>query len=188
MIRGFHLVLAVSALVSAPLLAENLGPVSEENPPAACDPGAFVTTVRCTGSYCDNIAIRCARIVRADIGAAVWMPFVSEEGGGQRNCPANHYIAGFACNYRYCDNVSLYCVEASNLTPSNCSWTASVSEERGGLLALGREMDDAGGVRVAARAMKCEGRYCDNKSFEVCEVTAPRPMPMMQPIERRTDH
>lgn len=166
-------VIAMALLAVAPALAESPGPISEETPPATCDPGAFVIEVRCTGDYCDNMAIRCGRIAGATLGAAMWTPFVSEENGGTRSCPPNHYIAGLACNGRYCDNVSLYCVEATNVAASNCQMTRKVSEEGGGRLFLGEGIVDAAGQRIAARAMKCTGDYCDNMSFEVCEITGP---------------
>lgn len=164
------LLFAFAAAFSAPLLAETLGPISEENPPATCDPGAFVTSIRCTGDYCDNIKIECSHIGGVDMGSASWTPFVSEEGGGRRECPANHYIAGFACNGRYCDNLSLYCVEAMNLTLIGCSMTSRVSEEDGGKLYLGHGIVDKAGQHIAARSVQCTGGYCDNKAFEVCEV------------------
>ena len=161
--------MAMMALACVSLLAETPGPISEETPPATCDPGAFVINLQCTGDYCDNMAIGCGRIGGATLGHAVWTPFVSEE-SGRRACPENHYIAGLACNGRYCDNVSLYCVEATNLSVINCSTTRKVSEEGGGRLFLGEGIVDAAGQRIAARAMTCSGRYCDNKTFEVCEV------------------
>lgn len=161
--------IGITALTCAPLLAETRGPISEENPPATCDPGWFLTTVQCSGRYCDNIAIRCSRIAGATLGRAEWTPFVSEE-NGRRACPANHYIAGLACNGRYCDNLSLYCVEATNLSVLNCTTTRKVSEEGGGGLFLGDGIVDAAGQRIAARAMECSGAYCDNKAFEVCEI------------------
>jgi len=33
-------------------------------------------------------------------------------------------------------------------------------------------MGDVAGQKFAARYMKCTGRYCDNKEFEVCELRA----------------
>ena len=65
---------------------------------------------------------------------------------------------------RYCDNVSLYCVEVTNMQAVNCSSTRQVSEEQGGELSF---FTDVAGQGVFPQAMKCSGRYCDNKSFNV---------------------
>lgn len=150
--------------------AASLGPISEETPPAICDPGSFVSEVRCTGRYCDDIRITCQALPGASLGRAVWTPWVSEE-QGRRNCPRGHLIAGLACRGSYCDNLSLLCVEVTNLRQTNCTGTGSVSEENGGRLnffAAGG--GDVAGQRILARAMTCSGKYCDNKSFQVCEV------------------
>ena len=148
--------------------AASLGPISEEKPPASCDVCELVSTVHCTGRYCDNLRIECRRVAGAATSRLRWMNYVSEEGGGLRRCPGNHYIAGLACKGRYCDNISLLCVEAPRLRPVSCRETPFVSEERGGTLSF--FMGDAAGQQFVARAMRCKGRYCDNKSFEVCEV------------------
>jgi hypothetical protein len=151
-----------------PGMAESLGPISEETPPATCNPGSFISGIRCTGSYCDNMTISCALFRGAALGRASWAAWVSEE-QGRRECPQNHLIAGLACRGSNCDNVSLYCVEVTNMQAVNCSSTREVSEEHGGQLSF---FSDAAGQRVFARAMKCSGKYCDNKSFDICEVTA----------------
>jgi hypothetical protein len=147
--------------------AESLGPISEETPPATCNPASFISGIRCAGRYCDNMKISCAVFRGAALGRASWTAWVSEE-QGLRECPQNHLIAGLACQGRYCDNVSLYCVEVTNMQAVNCSSTREVSEEQGGDLSFS---SDVAGQGVFARAMKCSGRYCDNKSFNVCEVT-----------------
>ncbi|GMV48461.1 MAG: hypothetical protein NBKEAIPA_03280 [Nitrospirae bacterium] len=173
MIRSMSVILCVAILVSVQTMpttafAESLGPVSEEYPPAACDPGSYVSSVKCTGKYCDNMKITCFDLPNATIGRAQWMPWISEEGGGMRQCPANHYIAGFACRGKYCDNVSLYCVELKNVEPSRCEFTRFVSEEGGGYLSF--FLGDTAGQHFAAKGMHCTGSYCDNKQFEVCEL------------------
>jgi hypothetical protein len=150
--------------------AENLGPISGKTPPATCNPGSFISGIRCTGSYCGNMTISCRVFRGAALGQSSWTASFSEE-QGRRECPQNHLIAGLACQGSYCDNVSLYCVEATNMQAVNCSSTPEVSEEHGGQLSF---FTDVAGQSVFARAMKCSGRYCDNKSFEVCEVTATR--------------
>jgi hypothetical protein len=150
--------------------AASLGPISEETPPAVCDPGSFLSEVRCSGHYCDNLLISCARLPGASLGRALWTPWVSEE-QRQRSCPGNYLIAGLACNGSYCDNLSLYCVEVTNLRLVHCASTGFVSEEGGGRLNFFAALEaDKAGQRIAARGITCAGSYCDNKAFDVCEV------------------
>jgi hypothetical protein len=152
-----------------PGAAESLGPISEETPPAICDPGAFISGIRCTGGWCDNIQISCARFRNAILGRGSWMPWVSEEGGGRRECPPNHLIAGLTCRGSNCDNISLYCVEVTNMRADSCRDTRFVSEEGGGSLSFLEGIDVAGQM-LFARSMRCTGRFCDNMSFNVCEI------------------
>lgn len=167
----FRLFLCLVLFVSPASLAATNGPISEETPPAACDPGSVVSEVRCTGSYCDNLQISCVRLGADLAGASRWTAWVSEEQGGTRACPDNSYIAGFACNGKYCDNLSLYCVEFPRVLRRSCNWTRSVSEESGGQLSFFQ--GDAAGQRFAATGVKCTGSYCDNKTFDVCEIALP---------------
>ena len=158
-------------MVTNPAGAASLGPVSEETPPAVCDPGHFVEEVRCSGRYCDKIRIACQKLPNAVLGKAKWNRWISEEFGSSE-CGRNSFIAGFACQGDYCDNISLYCVEVTNLTrvPS-CKEIGPVSEERGGRLNfLGAMQGDKVGQQFYARGMRCTGRYCDKKYFTVCEL------------------
>jgi hypothetical protein len=129
-----------------------------------------VERIRCSGRYCDNIAISCRALPRVDLGSARWMPWVSEEGGGRSTCPSDSFIAGLACRGSYCDAVSLYCVQVRNVRAYGCTEIGPVSEERGGRLDF-RAITDASGQRVAANSMRCQGGYCDNKRFNVCEIS-----------------
>jgi hypothetical protein len=56
-----------------------LGPISDETPPEVCSSGWFVTGIRCTGSYCDNIEITCTHLPAAATDGYRWTPWVSEE-------------------------------------------------------------------------------------------------------------
>jgi hypothetical protein len=167
----YLLIFLITAMAWRPGTAETLGPISEETPPAVCDPGSFVTAVKCTGDYCDNISISCARFSNATFGSASWTDWVSDE-QGERRCwsPDYRFIAGFACRGRYCDNVSLYCVEVTNLSSVNCTQTGSVSEEGGGNLSFNGPWFDGHGP-IFASGMTCSGSFCDNKSFRACEVS-----------------
>lgn len=160
-------VLLVSLLVSHPGAAEDFGPISEETGPATCQPGTYISGIRCTGRYCDNISITCIPLrggSRVHYGS--WTNWVSEE-QGRIECPPNHLVAGLKCGGRYCDNVSLYCVRAPRMRIYNCRDTSFVSEEQGGTLWF-TEGDDA---PKFATSMRCSGDYCDNISFNVCEVS-----------------
>ena len=165
-----HLSLLLGCIVTGPSsLAESLGPVSEEDPPAVCDSGSFVTGIQCTGKYCDNIKISCSRFPDADLGSTEWTPWISEE-KGTRHCSTNRYIAGLACKGKYCDNLSLYCVELKNYRAFSCFDTRTISEEGGGSLSFLEGVDKAG-QRMVAKSIRCSGGYCDNKKFTVCEVS-----------------
>jgi hypothetical protein len=86
-------ILLVTLTASNPGAAESLGPISEETPPAICDPGSFISGIRFTGSYCDNIKIFCTRIADAALGHGSWTAWFSEE-ERRRDCPPSHFIAG----------------------------------------------------------------------------------------------
>jgi hypothetical protein len=148
-----------------------LPPISEETPPAVCNSGWFVSGIRCTGPYCDNIEIFCTKLPGSTVGADHrWTPWVSEESSSPGWCgPGPNLIAGMACGGRYCDNVSLYCVPLVNLSSVRCWTTRSVSEEGGGNLSF----VEGGAAPVVASQMSCSGRYCDNLSFRVCQIRAP---------------
>jgi hypothetical protein len=148
--------------------ADTLTPISEETSPAACDPGSFITSIRCAGRYCDDITVICSPMQGTVLGKGKWNAWVSEEGSAS-DCPPNYFIAGLACKGSYCDNISTYCVELRNAGPArNCWQTAEVSEEGSGEVSF---FTDVAGQRVFARSVKCFGRYCDRMSFSVCEVS-----------------
>lgn len=152
--------------------SQNLGPISEETPPAVCWAGWFVSGIRCSGRYCDNIEITCTKIPGATVGSDNrWTPWTSEENSSPAWCgPGPNLIAGFACNGRYCDNVSLYCVPLVNLRSIRCWQTRAVSEEHGGSLSF--QQGTSGGIVIATQ-MSCSGSYCDNKTFQLCEIKSP---------------
>jgi len=91
--------------------------MSANDPKRTCTAGWagwFVSGIRCTGRYCDNVEITCTKIPGATVGADNhWTPWVSEESSSPAWCgPEPNLIAGFACNGSYCDNISFYCVAA----------------------------------------------------------------------------
>jgi hypothetical protein len=75
-IKAVGLIVLLAA--AQPGKAESLGPISEETPLAICDPGQFVDSVLCTGDYCDNLTITCARPPAGLLtGRATWLPYIS---------------------------------------------------------------------------------------------------------------
>lgn len=138
---------------------------SEEDPPIACPTGALVGGARCTGRYCDNIALRCV------LEAAPWSdgpfsrPFISDEAPTTSYCDRGEWMIGARCRGRYCDEMSMQC-ERIDAPPFhsgdgyNCEWTRWFSEELAGGFSW-----TAGKY---ARGMQCRGSYCDDVRFYVC--------------------
>jgi hypothetical protein len=168
------LTILATSVACSPVAAQTqvLGPISEETPPAVCWAGYFVTGIRCTGRYCDNIEITCTKIPGGRAQASVkWLPWVSEERPSTAWCgPGPNLIAGFACKGSYCDNISVYCVPLDALSVTDCWETRAVSEEQGGTLSF--QEGHPGGIVVATQ-MSCSGSYCDNKTFYVCRIRSP---------------
>lgn len=159
--------LALSVIVAA---AASLGPVSDETPPAVCDPGSFVEKVTCTGNRCDNVQIACQPRPGASIGQAQWTPWFSEEGSGRGRCPAKHFIAGLACQKGWCDNVSLYCVEITNATTGACTDTRFTGSGAQKTVSVLDSPDfDKSGQKFLASELKCKGGWCSQVSMCVRE-------------------
>jgi len=73
---------------------------------------AVMTGVRCWGSYCDNVSIECANVVKqvgsrtvqALLTSCGWSGWYSEEAGPELDFGPNRYISGVECSGTYCDN------------------------------------------------------------------------------------
>ena len=63
------LLTALLAPIDGTAQTQILSPISEETPPAVCRSGSFVSGIRCTGKYCDNIEITCTQLPGAMVGA-----------------------------------------------------------------------------------------------------------------------
>lgn len=162
-------ILGIWLMSSSISVAASLGPISDETPPAICNPGWFVSELQCKGRYCDKLSIKCQQVPGAQITDASWTAWVSEEKGGRQSCPSpNSYLAGLACRGSYCDKVSLYCVQINNAQSQSCAMTKTFSEENGGKLSL--FLGDKSGQRFLGNMLQCKGRYCDKKSFQSCQV------------------
>jgi hypothetical protein len=134
---------------------------SEEYPPISCDSASLMSTVQCTGGYCDNIRAYC-QPTRGSLGSAYWTSYFSEESTNYRLCASGYWVTGLACKGGWCDNTSLQCSYIGNITPINCYWTGWVSEENGGTLSFG--------TGYFARGAQCSGSNCDNRRFYVCQA------------------
>jgi hypothetical protein len=133
---------------------------SDEYPPISCDGVSLMSSMQCTGRYCDNIRAYCAPSSGVR-GGSYWTTYFSEEATNWRTCNPGAWVTGLSCTGDYCDNVSLQCTYISNITARGCYWTGSVSEEGGGYLNFGSG--------YYARGAMCNGSYCDNMRFYVCQ-------------------
>lgn len=143
-----------------------------------CRSGRTVKGIQCSGGYCDNLSLKCAKIVRRGKLPKVvkkwWTRSISEERRGGRDtvdgvvvrvndnmqrCGTHGYITGMQCIGAYCDNIKLHCTTFESKKPRNCVWSRWISEENGGRLSFGPR---------SAVAMQCKGSYCDNKKFLIC--------------------
>jgi hypothetical protein len=143
--------------VWTPFTSEEQGEAS----PALC-PSGTVSGLRCTGRYCDNLALKCTN--EATGGERSWTGYVSEE-GGEALCPSGQWADGVRCSGRYCDNLSVRCVGASQLNADRCYWAPSVSEENGGTIDFGSG--------TYLKGVRCRGRYCDEVEPYICQTAKP---------------
>jgi hypothetical protein len=140
---------------------------SEELPDIWCAEDEGAIGFGCTGSYCDNVKLACARVPRwtsIDYSTWHWTGKFSEEGDSQRLCDSgNGMVIALSCTGRYCDNIDLACAQPAWGRMTHCSdWSPSLSEESGGVYNFG-----PGNVITG---VKCQGSYCDNKQFRVCSL------------------
>ncbi|MEP7121050.1 MAG: hypothetical protein ABJE95_09080 [Byssovorax sp.] len=134
---------------------------SDGLPPLYCDSGSLMSSVRCTGRYCDNIATYCQNDGVGKPGAQRATPYFSDENPAML-CNVDEWVTSISCTGSYCDNVSLTCTKlvTPNVVHNSCMWTGWVSEEFGGQLNF-----PAGYYMAGAQ---CSGSYCDNMRFWVC--------------------
>lgn len=148
-------------------LARWTGYVSEESTtPATCSYGRAAIGFECTGSFCDNIRMRCEDLPGAQPGYSYWSPWFEHDGLKQYTCPADEWITGIQCWGDYCDNISIRCTSMQVWTTGNELWHSAsyghgYSEENGPFIA------PAG--RFIAGIM-CSGTHCDEKYYETYPV------------------
>lgn len=66
-------------------------------------PQRWMTGVACSGSYCDNLSIRCTAFPGTSPNACEWSSWYSEE-QPRFNAPAGYFIKAIECDGSYCDN------------------------------------------------------------------------------------
>jgi hypothetical protein len=158
------------AIVSLPAYAETLGPISDETPPAVCDPGSFVQSLTCTGERCDNVSITCQSRPGTALGRGMWTKWFSEEQGGRGSCPAKHFVAGLACQKGWCDNVSLYCVEIPGASAGACTDTRQTGAgNQSRVTVLDSPAFDKAGQKFLASGVNCKGGWCGSLGLCVRE-------------------
>lgn len=169
--------------------------VSEENggPWALCPTSTeAVSGVRCRGSYCDEVGIRCQDLP-ADITVSGYhlSDSFSEEGGHiatsssfgwyRSDSPNSHVcnwgqsdpgvVTGLRCTGSYCDNIQLECATPiatlngrnEPVRFTNCSWSGWYSEEDP-WFAYGATANQY------IAGIECSGSYCDDKRYYVCRM------------------
>lgn len=134
-------------------------------PPLNCENGSLVSGARCRGRYCDDVSFKCEQDDLV-LQNSIWTDHFSEEGSNQRICSGDGFVTGLWCTGKYCDNVAINCTHYKHLKRGGqCYWSHSISEENGGTYEFPQSMYLAG--------VRCEGRYCDNLSFYLCEGPTP---------------
>ncbi|PRQ02431.1 hypothetical protein ENSA5_23580 [Enhygromyxa salina] len=63
----------------------------------------WMTGVVCSGSYCDNLSLRCTAFPGTSAGDCHWSSWYSEE-QSPFYAPFGYYIKGLECDGNYCDN------------------------------------------------------------------------------------
>ncbi len=99
---------SIQSIIGSPLQADDWTPSTSEEQgeasPALCGSG-LVSGLRCSGRYCDNVALKCSS--NAFLGERSWAPYVSDEGTTEYVCPDGRFVDGVRCTGRYCDNLSV---------------------------------------------------------------------------------
>lgn len=66
-------------------------------------PQRWMTGVACSGSYCDNLSIRCTQFPGSSPSNCEWSGWYSEE-QSRFNAPSGYFIKAVECSGSYCDN------------------------------------------------------------------------------------
>lgn len=159
-VSRIHLAIALLTLCLPQIATAEQHITSEELPPIICPTDYFATGLFCEGQYCDNLFLSCETTSLSSWGSKTsFVDYVSEENGGQRDCPKGSAVAGLSCKGKYCDEISLLCIEANGALEASCQSSEKFSEEDGG------SNLPAGYIMTG---LSCSGKYCDNKQITGC--------------------
>ena len=112
--------------------------ISEEFPnnSVGCPVDHVMDGLMASGSYADNIRIRCSPTTFPPTVNCKWMPYFSEENGGTQwfDYDVMSLAAGVAvavqCSGRYCDNMSYYICEPRCTSDADCIGSCNVTSGR----------------------------------------------------------
>ncbi len=150
-----------------------------------------VAGVRCSGSYCDNVGIRCQTLpTNITVTGNHHSDTFSEEGYYGTNSTTGWYqsdsdnshvcnwgkespgiVTGMRCSGSYCDNITLECATPRALVNgtvervrfTGCYWTGYYSEEDPWV-----SWDPSQEKYIAG--VQCSGSYCDDKRYYICHM------------------
>ncbi len=138
------------------------GLTSEEYAPIACGASNLVSSMKCTGSYCDNVAIYC-RSATATFGDAYWTPYFTDGSANNQTCSSGYWMTGLVCRGSNCDDISIECTRVTNRTVGTCRWADRTFSEE-----FPNQYDLPSGW--FARGLACTGSKCDNLRVYECSM------------------
>jgi len=85
-----------------------VGFVSEETNALYCNPGSYVTGLKCTGTFCDNLSVKCTKFSDHQPSECYWSTgtFSSTERVAIRS--GGYFIQGMKCSGWWCKTKQLY--------------------------------------------------------------------------------
>lgn len=135
---------------------------SEEYQPVGCGAGNLIPSMRCTGSYCDNVGIYCSSQV-ATFGDQYWTSYFSEESTNYRTCNSGYWMTGLVCRGSNCDDISIQCTRVTNRGTGTCRWADRTFSEE-----FPNTYNSPAGW--FARGLACSGSKCDNLRIYECPL------------------
>eukprot|EP00592_Proboscia_alata_P021996 CAMPEP_0194410732 /NCGR_PEP_ID=MMETSP0176-20130528/8836_1 /TAXON_ID=216777 /ORGANISM="Proboscia alata, Strain PI-D3" /LENGTH=250 /DNA_ID=CAMNT_0039212265 /DNA_START=164 /DNA_END=916 /DNA_ORIENTATION=+ len=128
-----------------------------------CTDDTIGAGAKCSGSYCDNIALKCTGYDGGIVEDRYNSGWFSEENDALY-CKDGYFVAGLACKGNYCDAVELKCRKYKKIYANNddCKWGSWYSEES--------PSRDEIGEGYGLVGMDCSGSYCDKKKNLYCRV------------------
>lgn len=96
--------------------------------PAICPADEVMVGVDCDGRFCDDMKIRCAKLVKENPDRSSDVSFAETEAdgcqwtdsfnkdSGSETCPAGTFSRGLSCTGRFCSEVSLFCCPGVHYT------------------------------------------------------------------------